>query len=94
MVTCVMVHIVFFSPSVKKEKSSTPAHGTVAMAVILVLLILTAAGIAGYVFYKKRPKLQATTAGFDNSLYHDRVVILHNNDSECPVENFDNMQGK
>ncbi|XP_015279236.1 PREDICTED: macrophage mannose receptor 1-like [Gekko japonicus] len=63
----------------KQEDSSPSAHGMVAMAVVLVLLIVTAAGIAGYVFYRKRRRQQVTIAGFDNSVYHDDVVMLQNN---------------
>ncbi|KAL8165105.1 UNVERIFIED_CONTAM: hypothetical protein K2H54_029119 [Gekko kuhli] len=56
---------------VKKEESSPSAHGTVATVVILVLLTLTAAGIAGYVFYKRRLRQQVMVADFDNSVYRD-----------------------
>ncbi|XP_054847998.1 macrophage mannose receptor 1-like [Eublepharis macularius] len=65
----------------KKEGAPPLAHGILATVVMLVLLILAGAGIAGYIFYKRRYRRQLTIAGFDNSLYHDNTVMLQNNDS-------------
>uniref|UniRef100_A0ABM5GNF2 Macrophage mannose receptor 1-like n=1 Tax=Pogona vitticeps TaxID=103695 RepID=A0ABM5GNF2_9SAUR len=54
------------------------AHGTIVVVVILVTLVLVGASVATYMFYKRRSKQQQTTGGFNNALYGDNVVILHN----------------
>uniref|UniRef100_A0ACB8FUZ9 Uncharacterized protein n=1 Tax=Sphaerodactylus townsendi TaxID=933632 RepID=A0ACB8FUZ9_9SAUR len=66
----------------KKEAVSSSKHGIVVTVIVLGLLILTAAGIAGYVFYGKRHRQQQSMAGFENSVYRDNVVMLENNDPE------------
>ncbi|XP_063158089.1 macrophage mannose receptor 1-like [Candoia aspera] len=68
----------------QQKKTLVSAHGTVVMVVIPVIFILIGAGIAAYIFFKRRNRPQVS-AGFDNSLYSDNVVILHN-DSQSLID--------
>ncbi|XP_066483946.1 macrophage mannose receptor 1 [Tiliqua scincoides] len=74
------------------EKVPTPLHGTNVTAAVLVSLILIGAGIAGYVFYRRRRQQSQVIGGFANSTYQDNVIILQN-DSESPTGNCDNADG-
>ncbi|XP_067326422.1 macrophage mannose receptor 1-like [Anolis sagrei] len=67
-------------PIENQEQSEVPAqpHGTTVIVVFLVILILTGAGIAAYIFYKRQRKQQQNAAGFENALDEDNVIILQN----------------
>ncbi|KAM6451463.1 macrophage mannose receptor 1 [Liasis olivaceus] len=71
--------------SEQKKKAPVSAHGTVVMVLIPIIFILIG-GIAAYIFYRRRNRPQQVSAGFDNSLYSDNVVILHN-DSQSLIDN-------
>ncbi|KAH0627501.1 hypothetical protein JD844_003272 [Phrynosoma platyrhinos] len=60
-------------------------HGIAVIAVILVMLILTGAGITAYIFYKRRSIQPQTTGGFENSMYNGDMVTLQK-DPECQMD--------
>uniref|UniRef100_A0A2D4LY76 C-type lectin domain-containing protein n=1 Tax=Micrurus spixii TaxID=129469 RepID=A0A2D4LY76_9SAUR len=72
--------------SVQKEGELLSAHGTAVGVIIPIIFIVTGPGIAAYIFYRRRNRPQQVSAGFDNSLYSDNVVILHK-DSQSPADN-------
>ncbi|XP_042329974.1 macrophage mannose receptor 1-like [Sceloporus undulatus] len=61
------------------------ANGTAVIAVILVMLILTGAGITAYIFYKRRRRQPQPTGGFENSMYNGNVITLQK-DPESQVD--------
>ncbi|XP_039187522.1 macrophage mannose receptor 1-like [Crotalus tigris] len=63
--------------SVQKGVAPRTAHGTAVVVVVPIIFIAIGAGIAAYIFYRRRNRPQQVSAGFDNSLYSDNVVILH-----------------
>ncbi|KAL7976608.1 hypothetical protein Chor_008557, partial [Crotalus horridus] len=63
--------------SVQKGVAPQTAHGTAVVVVVPIIFIAIGAGIAAYIFYRRRNRPQQVSAGFDNSLYSDNVVILH-----------------
>ncbi|XP_029139017.1 macrophage mannose receptor 1-like [Protobothrops mucrosquamatus] len=69
----------------QKEVAPQTAHGKAVMVVVPITFIAIGAGIAAYIFYRRRNRPQKVSAGFDNSLYSDNVVILHK-DSQSPVD--------
>ncbi|XP_032090962.1 macrophage mannose receptor 1-like [Thamnophis elegans] len=62
--------------SVMKGVAPLSTHGTAAVVVISIILIVISIGIAAYIFCRRRNRPQQVSAGFDNSLYKDNVVIL------------------
>ncbi|KAM3823574.1 macrophage mannose receptor 1-like [Vipera latastei] len=68
---------------VQKGVALQSAHGTAVVVVVPIIFIAIGAGIAAYIFYRRRNRPQEVSAGFDNSLYSDNVVILHK-DSQSP----------
>ncbi|XP_034257720.1 macrophage mannose receptor 1-like [Pantherophis guttatus] len=72
--------------TVQKRVAPLPTHGTAVGLVIPVILIIIGAGIAAYIFYRRRNRPQQVSAGFDNSLYKDNVIILHK-DSQSLADN-------
>lgn len=68
----------------QKGVAPQTAHGKAVMVVVPIIFIAIGAGIAAYIFYRRRNRPQVS-AGFDNSLYSDNVVILHK-DSQSPVD--------
>ncbi|XP_013918632.1 PREDICTED: macrophage mannose receptor 1-like [Thamnophis sirtalis] len=61
----------------QKGVAPLPTHGTTVMIVIPIIFIVIGAGIAAYIFYRRRNRAQQVSAGFDHSLYSDNVVTLH-----------------
>lgn len=75
--------IYIFSSLVEQEDSLASTHGKVLKAVLpIIFLLLIGVGVAAYVFYKRRGRRQEITGSIDNPMYHDKVVILPNKDSE------------
>ncbi|XP_034257827.1 macrophage mannose receptor 1-like isoform X1 [Pantherophis guttatus] len=72
--------------SVQKRVASLSTHGTAVGVVLPIIFIVIGAGIAAYIFYRRRNRQQQVSAGFDNSLYSDNAVILHK-DSQSLVDN-------
>ncbi|ETE61036.1 Macrophage mannose receptor 1, partial [Ophiophagus hannah] len=72
--------------SVQKGGELLSTHGTAVVVVIPIIFIVIGAGITAYIFYRRRNRPQQVSAGFDNSLYSDNVVILHK-DSQSLVDN-------
>ncbi|XP_026542175.1 macrophage mannose receptor 1-like [Notechis scutatus] len=70
---------------VQKGGELLSTHGTAVGVIIPIIFIVIGAGIAAYIFYRRRNRPQVS-AGFDNSLYSDNVVILHK-DSQSLVDN-------
>ncbi|KAM3823573.1 macrophage mannose receptor 1-like [Vipera latastei] len=68
---------------VQKGVALQSAHGTAVVVVVPIIFIAIGAGIAAYIFYRRRNRPQEVFAGFDNSLYSDNLVILHK-DSQSP----------
>ncbi|KAK9396216.1 MRC1: Macrophage mannose receptor 1 [Crotalus adamanteus] len=71
--------------SVQKGVAPRTAHDIAMVVVVPIIFIAIGAGIAAYIFYRRRSRPQKVSAGFDNSLYSDNVVILHK-DSQSPVD--------
>ncbi|XP_070582570.1 macrophage mannose receptor 1-like [Erythrolamprus reginae] len=70
----------------QKQVAPLPTHGTAVAVVIPIIFIVIGAGIAAYIFYRRRNIPQQVSDGFDNSLYSDNVVILPRN-SQSLVDN-------
>ncbi|KAG8138948.1 hypothetical protein E2320_001758, partial [Naja naja] len=70
---------------VQKEVAPLSVHGTAVRVIIPIIFIVIGAGIAAYIFYRRRNTSQIS-AGFDHSLYSHNVVILHK-DSQPLVDN-------